>query len=384
MASIKQVLADSQLCRGFSDAELEKIAKICHADVYEAGETIFREGDLARNLYIVEDGKVALEMTIRVGPGGGRHGTIDVITEGQVFGAEAVGEVPILTTSARCIRDSRLVAVDAESLSHLLDTESRIGPKILKRLHGVANIRLEHARDTLAHVLSISSHDLKAPLAAVESYNRVMLDGYAGEITEKQRTMLLRSSDRIRGLLSLIDNILDISRIDTGDLKMEATSLLEVVESTIATIRPLAEGKGLQLEVRVPGELPPICGSPTRLQQVFTNLLGNAVKFTPSGGVLTLEVREEDEDILVEVTDTGMGISPEELPQIFGDFYRGVRVDSSGAGLGLSISKKIVEAHGGKIWAESPCPESGTGSKFTFTLPKQLAATKGGVNKKAV
>ena len=187
--------------------------------------------------------------------------------------------------------------------------------------------------------------------------------------------MLLRSSERITGLLDLIDNILDISRIDTRELKLEPTSLLKVVESIRGVIQPLAEEKGVQLKVEVPKELPLITGAPNRLQQVFTNLLGNAVKFTPEGGTVTLKVAEEDDHIMVQVIDSGIGISPEELPRIFDDFYRGVRVDSTGAGLGLSIARKIVEAHGGRIWAESPCPESGVGSKFTFTLAKNLATT---------
>ncbi|MFC1958417.1 sensor histidine kinase [Chloroflexota bacterium] len=93
------------------------------------------------------------------------------------------------------------------------------------------------------------------------------------------------------------------------------------------------------------------------------------------GGAVTLKLAEADDHILVEVTDSGIGITPEDLPKIFGDFYRGVKVDVSGAGLGLSICKKIIEAHNGNIWAESPCPESGIGSKFTFTLPKKCATT---------
>jgi signal transduction histidine kinase len=154
-------------------------------------------------------------------------------------------------------------------------------------------------------------------------------------------------------------------------------SLRKVVESSRGVIQPLAEDKELQLKVEVPKELPLITGAPNRLQQVFDNLLGNAVKFTPAGGTIALNVAEADDHILVEVIDTGIGISPEDLPRLFTDFYRGVRVDATGAGLGLSISKKIIEAHGGKICVESPCPETGRGSKFTFTLPKNLALTKG-------
>ena len=375
VGSVKQVLASSQLFGELTDGELDKIAALSREGVYEAGTTVFREGDPARDLYIVEDGKVVIEMKIRLGPGGpGRQGAIDVITKGEVFGWSAIGERQTLTMSARCIEDTKVIALDGERLSRLFDEDSHIGSRVRKKLLGVVYSRLRHTRDTLAHVLSIASHDLKAPLAAVESYHQVILNGYAGEITEKQKNMLLRSSERIKGLLNLIDNILDISRIDTRELKMEATSLLKVVESVRGTIQPLAEEKGLQVDVALPEELPLVTAAPDRLHQVFTNLLGNAVKFTPKGGKITLRVTEEDGHILVEVTDTGIGISPEELPRVFDDFYRGIRVDTGGAGLGLSISKKIVEAHRGKIWVESPCPETGTGTKFSFTLPKNPPA----------
>jgi signal transduction histidine kinase len=269
-----------------------------------------------------------------------------------------------------------VLAFDGLKLWRLLEKDYLMGYKVSKRLVGVLSIRLRNTRDTLAHILSIASHDLKAPLAAVESYHKVMLDGYAGEITEKQKNMLLRSSERIRGLLDLIDNILDISRIDTRELKMEATSLLKVIGTIRGIIQPLAEEKGVQLKVEAPQELPLITAAPDRLQQVFTNLLGNAVKFTHRGGAITLRVKEAADHILVEVMDTGIGIPSEEIPRLFTDFYRASNVDAGGAGLGLSISKKIIEAHRGKIWVESPCPETGIGSKFSFTLPKNPPATQ--------
>ena len=109
---------------------------------------------------------------------------------------------------------------------------------------------------------------------------------------------------------------------------------------------------------------------PHRLAQVITNLSNNAVQFTPAGGKVAIRVREGTDHLSVEVMDTGIGIPPDDLPRIFEDFYRGKGVDTKGAGLGLAIAKKIVEAHNGEIWAESPCPESEKGSKFTFTLPK--------------
>jgi len=312
-----------------------------------------------------------IEVTLRLGSGPGRQGVIDVISEGRIFGWWGRKPYSLLET-ARCIEKTKVIVLDGLALWTLLEEDNIMGYKIMKRLVGVVSSRLEYTRDTLANILSITSHDLKSPLAAVESYNQVILQGFAGETTEKQRTMLLRSSVRIKELLNLVDNILDISRIDARALKMEATSILEVLERSRETIQPIAQEKGVELRVELPEELPLITGAPERLQQVFTNLLGNAVKFTPGGGVVILKVSEKDDNIVMVVTDTGVGISSEELPMIFDDFYRGIRVDETGTGLGLSISKKIVEAHDGKIWAESPCPDTGKGSRFTFILPKSM------------
>ncbi|MFC2021170.1 ATP-binding protein [Chloroflexota bacterium] len=372
MEPIRNLLAMSKLFEGLTGEELDKIVEFCSTETYEAGTTIFREGEEGNKLYIIEYGRVVLEMALRIGIGSGRGGAIDVITKAQVFGWWGGGSY-IHMMSARCVEETKVIVVDTVRLWHLLEEECSIGYRVMKKLVGVVSSRLTHTRDTLAHVLSIASHDLKAPLAAVETYHKVILDGYTGEISEKQKNMLLRSSERITGLLNLIDNILDISRIDARELKMETMSLLKVVENTRGVIQPLAEGKGITFQVIAPEDLPSFKGAPDRLHQVFTNLLGNAVKFTPEGGTITLRINKQDEHVLVEVADTGFGILPDELPQIFSDFFRGVRVDSAGAGLGLAISKKIVESHGGKIWVESPNPESGIGSKFSFILPANTA-----------
>jgi len=115
-----------------------------------------------------------------------------------------------------------------------------------------------------------------------------------------------------------------------------------------------------------------MCGSSRRLQQVLTNLLSNAINYTDEGGIL-LRVTDAEDELRVEVSDSGVGIPPQDLPKLFHDFFRGSNVKSDGTGLGLSLSRRIVEAHAGKMWAESPCPETGRGSRFTFTLPKRRA-----------
>ncbi len=232
--------------------------------------------------------------------------------------------------------------------------------------------KLEEEKSRFLRFLSIAAHDLKAPLTAIQSYLWVMLDGFAGQLTSKQRGMLERSSLRIKELLNLISDLLDIPRIETGQIvqEMKEVSLLQIIRDSCDDVGNLAKEKGIELKLQLPQNLPNIRGSASRLQQVMSNLLDNAIRYTPEGAV-TVNAVDRQEEIQVEVSDTGIGIPPGDLPRLFEDFFRGSNIaETKGTGLGLSISRRIVEAHGGKIWAESPCPETGKGSKFTFTLPK--------------
>jgi signal transduction histidine kinase len=231
--------------------------------------------------------------------------------------------------------------------------------------------KLKEERDKFLRFIGIAAHDLKAPLTAIQGFLWVMLGGFAGEISDKQRNMLDRSAHRITELLGLISDLLDIPRIETGQIvqEMKEISLRQVIKDSIDGQRNLAKEKGVKLKVEIPEGLPEIKGSATRLQQVATNLVNNAINYTP-GGTVTVRVKERDNDLLVEVMDTGIGVPPEDIPRLFEDFFRASNVEIKGTGLGLSISRRIVEAHGGKIWVESPCPENGCGSKFSFTLPK--------------
>jgi signal transduction histidine kinase len=232
--------------------------------------------------------------------------------------------------------------------------------------------KLEEEKSRFLRFLGIAAHDLKAPLTAIQGFLWVMLGGYSGELTEKQKNMLERSTYRIKELLSLISDLLDIPRIETGQIveEMKQVSLNRVIRASIGDLRDLAKQKKLKLKTELPPGLPKIYGSAPRLQQVITNLVSNAINYTPKGSVI-IRVNEKDSLIQVEVLDTGIGIPLEDLPRMFEDFFRASNVETKGTGLGLSITKRIVEAHGGRIWVESPCAETGKGSKFTFTLPKK-------------
>ncbi|MEJ2740067.1 MAG: GAF domain-containing sensor histidine kinase [Dehalococcoidia bacterium] len=230
---------------------------------------------------------------------------------------------------------------------------------------------LEEEKRKFLEFISIAAHDLKAPLSAIQSFLAVMISGYVGELNEKQKHMMERSSQRINELLQLISDLLDIPRIEMGQLvsEMEKLSMHEVVQSFAEEGQSLAGQKDVAFSINVPSDLPAISGSLPRLKQVITNLFNNALCNTDNG-VITINAFEKGNDIVVEVLDTGCGIPADELPKIFEDFFRTSNTESKGTGLGLSISKRIISAHGGYIWVESPCAETGSGSKFCFSLPR--------------
>ena len=239
-------------------------------------------------------------------------------------------------------------------------------------------VKLVEERHRFVRFLSVVAHDLQSPLVATQSLLSYIVDGYTGAITDGQKDLMQRGIRRIDGLMMLITDLLDIPRIEAGQLKreMREVSVNELVKQATDGLDKLARQKGIGLQVELPQTSPKVYASNRRLQQVVTNLASNAINYTRDGMVLVRVI--DDEDVRVEVIDTGIGIPPDEMPRLFEDFFRGSNVGVKGTGLGLSISKRIVEAHGGKIWAESPNPETGNGSRFTFTLPKeQMAAQEG-------
>jgi signal transduction histidine kinase len=236
-------------------------------------------------------------------------------------------------------------------------------------------VKLEDERRHFARFLGVVAHDLQSPLVATQSLISYILDGYTGQITDGQKDLMERGVRRIDSLLTLITDLLDIPRIETGQItrEMREISLNEVVKRSLEGLDNVAGQKGLALKVELPDSEPKVNGASRRLQQVITNLVSNAINYTNEGTVL-VRVADSDNEVRVEVIDSGIGILPEDLPRLFNDFFRGSNVGSKGTGLGLSISRRIVDAHGGKIWAESPAPETKKGSKFTFTIPKKLTA----------
>jgi len=370
-AGVKEILKNSDLFSGLRDEHLDMLLPLCREEVYEAGEVIYVEGCRCENIYIVEWGRVALETSLHISRAAEESATIDVVTRGGCLCTSGLVEPYILTSTGRTLERTKLIAIDTAELRKLARTSAEARARVMYNVAKIIASRLQHTRQTMGNILSVIFHDLKAPLAAVESYNRLLLDGFVGELTEEQKNIIRRSSKRLSDLLNLISNMIDFSRVDFGLLRAERVSLAELIEDCAEAMRPLAEEKKLQFVVEIPQQLPVVLGIPGQLKQVMTNLLSNAIKYTPSGGV-TVRAKDEEDHVRVDVIDTGIGIPTEDLPKIFDGFYKGLDMEQRGAGLGLSISKKIIDAHGGRIWALSPCPETGKGSQFIFTVPKDL------------
>ena len=367
--AIKEALKSSEIFQGLTDEELDKLLPLCQEQLYEAGAVMFCEGAQCNYVQTLKSGKVALETELAISRSGAERATIDVLSEGSSFCWSALMEPHILTSSGRCLEKTEILALDGEKLKGLLDDNPQMGYKVANNLVKVVASRLQHTKHTMEHILSVIFHDLKAPLAAAESYNRLLLDGFVGELSEEQKNIVQRSSKRLSDLLNLISNMIDFSRVDFAEFRTEEVSLLRVIEDCAETMGPLVVEKGLELTLKTPRELPTIMGNAGRLKQVMTNMLSNAIKFTQSGEII-VRARDEKDHVRVDVIDAGIGIPTEDLPKIFDGFYKGLDMEKRGAGLGLSISKKIIDGHGGKIWATSPCPETGKGTRFTFILPK--------------
>ena len=230
--------------------------------------------------------------------------------------------------------------------------------------------QLEVASQHKSQFLANMSHELRTPLNAILGYTELMADGIYGELPEKTMGVLKRLESNGRHLLGLINDVLDLSKIEAGQLVLELTdySLEDIAQTVRSTLEPLAADKKLAFKVDVAPKLPAGHGDGRRLTQVLINLVGNAIKFTDAGEVV-IKATATDGSFHLSVRDTGPGISSADQAKLFQEFQQAdnaITRKKGGTGLGLAISKRIVEMHGGKIWVES---ELGQGSTFSLTLP---------------
>jgi len=219
--------------------------------------------------------------------------------------------------------------------------------------------------------VSMASHELRTPMSIIREGVAQVLEGIHGEITENQKISLSASLTSIDRLTRIIDNLLDISKIESGktELKKERFDLVSLVRNVSMSFEPATQNKNLELKKNFPPEKIEIYADKEKILQVLVNLLSNAIKFTDKG-YIKVSVLERQDMVECSVADTGIGISEEDLPKIFNKFQQFVRIPSpgeKGTGLGLALSKGIIDSHDGRIWVES---KFGQGSKFTLALAK--------------
>jgi signal transduction histidine kinase len=276
------------------------------------------------------------------------------------------------------------MAIDNASAYHEIEALNiSLEDKIAQRTRELAEInraleeshrRLQELDRVKSDFLLNVSHELRTPLTAIKGSVDNMLDGITGQLSELQQRYLMRVQANADRLVRLIDDLLDLARIEEGRVRLTPTlfSLAGLASEVLDSLRPVAAEKGLELGVIGPEEQLLVHADRDKIGQVLLNLIGNAIKFTASGGRIDVELAGEDDGhASVRITDTGEGIPPEELPRIFDKFYQvqlGIQAKAKGTGLGLSIAKGLVELHGGRIWAES---QVGRGSTFVFTLPRR-------------
>lgn len=212
-------------------------------------------------------------------------------------------------------------------------------------------------------------------MTSIKGYVDNILDGLAGVLTDKQAYYLNRVKFNVERLTRMINDLLDLSRIEAGkvELHLGTVCMRDLVTDVVEGFQRAATQKGIALRTTFSSELPTIQGDRDKLLQVLTNLIQNAIKFTARGEVRVDSQVRDDGYLQITVSDTGSGIPPHELERMFERFYRGesVPTEDRGSGLGLPIAKSLVELHGGRIWAEST---PGQGSRFSFTLPVHAVA----------
>ena len=232
--------------------------------------------------------------------------------------------------------------------------------------------RVEEAQRELdrmkSEFISNISHELRTPLHSIEGFTQLMLEGEATDRETRKKFLTIIDKQSAR-LGKLIDNLLDVSRLESGrfSIQKQRLSIKKTTYEAIEGLRSLASEKGTAINEDIPAELPEVEGDEERLTQVMVNLISNAIKFSPDGTGVTVKAEANDAELLVHVTDHGIGIPEQAMPHLFQRFFRAKDSASiGGTGLGLYISKEIVEAHDGRMWAES---KVGEGSTFSFSLP---------------
>jgi signal transduction histidine kinase len=395
----------------------------CHSDV-RAARTVLEEGsvdvvvldmseDLAPWLPIIESQRERGPSLLLMGNGSEEQVSRALEVGGDAYLTLPVNEPLLALTLNSLLKKSQLLAsmrsaeTDASRIEEKLKNSQQrqkeaVAEKDLTyRELLLAYSRLQELNQQKNNFLATATHELRTPVTVIKGYHRILLDGRLGELLPQQKEVLLESEQSCSRLIKIINSLLDLSRIEAGKLELiyQDYDVATNVKAIIGQMKSASKRKDLSIVLKLDKDLPRIRCDREKINQVVTNLLENAIKYTPSGGKIYLSaqlyrgkandsvrfspsntelplsdrsghasVDSLGQAIMVQVSDTGIGISREDQQQIFQQFTQvsSNQMDRSGLGLGLAISKRIIQAHGGKIWVDSHLD---SGSRFTFLLP---------------
>lgn len=376
MSTTRETIDQFDLFSDLPQEALDTIARLAIPSDYRIGEKLFQEDEDAEFLFLLLLGRVALEKRVQLGrTGTPRQATINVVGPGNTVGWSSLVPPYNYTSTGVCVEACEALAIRGEELRAYLDEDAEIGARIYHRVASIVRSRMADATGTLTYFLSIVSHELKRPLAAVENYIQILIGGYAGELTAKQQRLLERSKLRLTDLRNLISDILDFARIQPDQIQsdFEWVEPSEIGAEAFEEVRLAANQKDIRLKAVGSIKFQPLVAARRRLRQVISNLLANAIKFSPEGSTVTLAAHDNPDALIIEISDEGIGIPEKDQAHIFEDFFRASNASEyGGAGLGLSIAKKIIDAHEGSIEIHSPYQPETSGTKFTITIPRTL------------
>ena len=313
---------------------------------------------------------------------------VDAVNHGAyAYFLKPINPDELKTAIANALKQQRLLVenkrlVDSLQYSNklLFEANAQLRQEITERTRVEQELidksgEVEEANRLKSEFLAHMSHELRTPLNAIIGFSELLIDGVLGKITQKQKKCLTDILASSQHLLNLINEVLDLSKIESGKTELRLTNftLTDIIEPLKSSIMPMLTSRKQSLETEVPDNLPLVRADKAKVRQVLLNLLSNAIKFTADGVRLKIEAAWRNDWCQVSVIDNGIGINKEDQERMFEPFCQlenPLTREKSGTGLGLTIARQIIERHGGQIWVES---DYGKGSRFTFTLPLAIS-----------